>query len=145
MTIAKGERDYERFSCGRHQPTVLSDYSPDDTSPQADLLARIQGNPNGEPQIREIFVELSGNEDIVIQYSDQTAQEEISSGTWTMVVHEGFLGYLYDATIQEEITFDSFWRYNHIEANEYISDCTQTILGWYHTINPENEDEEQWG
>ncbi|CAI2362146.1 unnamed protein product [Moneuplotes crassus] len=145
MTVPKSSRDYERFSCDRHQPTVLADYSQDEVAPQAEILARIQGNSGAEPAVREIYVELDGNEDVVIQYADEDVREAISEGTWTMVIHEGLLGYLYDSTIDQEITFDSFWRYNRIGENEYISDCTQTMLGWYHTINPENEDEEQWG
>ena len=145
LTIPKGDRDYDRFSCGRGQPTILADYSRDDMNPQSDALAQIQGNPGGQPEIREIIVELDGNEDILTQYSDESGQEAISAGTWTMVVHEGLMGFLYDQTIEENITFDAFWRYNHLQGTEYMSDCTQTMLGWYHTINLEDEDQEQWG
>lgn len=145
MTIPKSDRDYERFSCGRHQPTVLPEYSHDDPSPQASVLAEIQGNPGGEPQVRTIYVELDGNQDVLTQFSDEAGTEAISSGTWTMVIFEGLTGFFHDATINEDISFNSFWRYNHLSDNEYESDCTQTILGWQHTVLPGNEDEEQWG
>eukprot|EP00343_Euplotes_focardii_P008562 CAMPEP_0205820286 /NCGR_PEP_ID=MMETSP0206-20130828/2894_1 /ASSEMBLY_ACC=CAM_ASM_000279 /TAXON_ID=36767 /ORGANISM="Euplotes focardii, Strain TN1" /LENGTH=236 /DNA_ID=CAMNT_0053114833 /DNA_START=116 /DNA_END=826 /DNA_ORIENTATION=+ len=145
MTVPKSSRDYERFSCGRHQPTVLPDYSPDEEHPQADVLAEIQGNPGGNPELRTIIVELDGNQDILTQFSDETASEVLSRGNWTMVIFEGLSGFFYDATIEEDISFNSFWRYNRISDDEYETDCTQTILGWHHTVNPENEDEEQWG
>lgn len=64
-----------------------------------------------------------------------------------MVIHEGFMAFLKDATIGKQIVFNSFWRYNLIEEQPvtYESICYETMVGWYHTIQPDDENNEDWG
>jgi hypothetical protein len=142
--IPKSDRNYTRFSCGRGQPTELVTFFPEDDNPQADLLSELQGTPGVTPDVRQITVELTGIDDDCYLVDNDDNSQRLQQGNWTMVIHEGFMGWLYDESIQRYITFDSFWRYNQINSDEYESDCTETMLGWYHTYE-DSEDDEQWG
>lgn len=144
-TVKKGTKDYERMSCGRHQPMQIVNFD-DDPNAQNKFLAEIQGLSEGEePKTREAYFELTHNQDHMYQL-DQDGNQ-ISDGRWTMVIHEGFMGFIEDVTIGEMITFSSFYRYNLIDegSKSYESICYETMVGWYHTINPDNEDDEDWG
>mmetsp|Transcript_15240 Transcript_15240/g.17678 ORF Transcript_15240/g.17678 Transcript_15240/m.17678 type:complete len:98 (-) Transcript_15240:512-805(-) len=63
-----------------------------------------------------------------------------------MVLHEGMLGFYFDRDVDEMISIDTFWRYNLIEGDDtFESVCYETMVGWYHTMLPNNPDDEQWG
>jgi hypothetical protein len=115
---------------------------------QERMLAQIQGLEEGEaPHVRETIIELDDQDDILNQYSTDGGDEAISTGKWTMIIHEGMMGFIHDAEIDQKITFLTFWRHNRIEdvSDAYESICYETMVGQYHTVNPENEEEEQWG
>lgn len=115
---------------------------------QERLLAQIQGlGENEAPHVREIIIDLTEEDDLLFQYETEDSANAISQGTWTMVMHEGMMGFMNDATIGENVVFNTVWRNNVVDEDSqtYESICYETMVGWFHTSNPENEDEEQWG
>ena len=70
-----------------------------------------------------------------------------SQGNYTMVFNEGFLAYT------EDTVFNTNFRYNTIEVEgqkeAFVSDCSQTMIGWFHEVNSEGHlstpRQDHWG
>lgn len=142
------EHDYwDRLSCGRHQPVTLVQYTNDQYEPQLDTIYDIQreyGSELSEADVTELDFVLTDDGNLAYQ-----SGVDGHSGMWTLVVHEGMQAFIntqlpfYDGMV----SFDTFWRYNNIGSDTYESICSETMVGWYHTMAGEgmSEDDELWG
>lgn len=142
-TIKKGEYDFDKMSCGRHQPTKLVKYNDD---PDAQIKQLIELNGGDSVALTEFKVKLTDT-DYFVYHQGEGESKPQPIGNWTMIVHEGLLGFLIDSHLDKPIVFNNFFRYNLVDESkpDYESICYETMVGWFHTINPENEDDEDWG
>ena len=150
-TIKKSTRNYDKFSWGRHQPTQIVQFSSDEGEQQK-LLNELQGvsSDNQIDSIRQVVYELTDYNNHVYQHQydgESLSDSKKNIGNWTMTLHEGMMGFIFDEDLNEMITFDSFWRYNLVDnaSSKYESIWYETMVGWYHTINSEDSDDEDWG
>ena len=151
QTIKKGTNNYDKFSCGRHQPTQLVKFDSDPNA-QQNFLNQLQGVDASQEQesIRETVYQFTDFDNHVYQFDyDGTniSSNGVNIGNWTMVLHEGMMGFVQDSYSGSMITFDTFWRYNLVDASKdkYESIWYETMVGWYHTMNPDNPNDEDWG
>ena len=151
QTIKKETKDYDKFSWGRHQPTKLVEFN-SDPGEQQRFLNELQGvsADKAKESIRQVVFELTDYDNHVYQHqydgeNISAAQENV--GNWTMLLHEGLLGFVFDQKLDQMIVFNSFWRYNLLDKSEkkYESIWYETMVGWYHTINQDDPNSEDWG
>ena len=64
---------------------------------------------------------------------------KVITGNYTLLLHEGFIAFV------NNMVFNNFWRYNSLDQDTFESVWYQTMIGWYHTIAQNDDEQEQWG
>lgn len=149
-TVKKGSNEYDKFTWGRHQPTQLVTFN-SDPNEQQNLLNTLQGVESGQETgtVRDAVYQFTDFDNHVYQFDYDGTNISTTGktiGNWTMILHEGMMGFIMDDYSNSMLTFDTFWRYNLIDKtkNEYESICYETMVGWYHTMNPDDPNDEDW-